>query len=448
MRTRARPFGEEPRGPALTLLLALWVVLLFDPQWWLAAHGLSPALKIPVALFAALLASLAFGIPGVPSWKRRWQWYAPFLVFILVGVATLPFSMNNGYARQALLQSLLYWALIVGTVPLIDSSRRAEFLLRMYGLQFLWWAFWGARTGQVGWHHAFANYDGFGAFAVGGLGMCYFLAIAADRPWFKRTMYLSAALCVMGVVATFARGAFLAAIALFLVIWARSPRKGRTFVAGAVGAVIVTVAATALHPENSFWAEIKSVFEEGTSEGTGEDRWELWMAAVAVWKENPILGTGPRNWGVFAAQFFEPGEIGGMYSHNPGMLYDRSLHSLYFTTLAELGVAGCLALIWILVDFWRRNAALRTPEAEERWRRIGGRMRLRPLALGLEACMVAFLVTAAFYALSGIHWLYTLLALNLMLHSLTLGGTIRSRASLRREQRRRELADATPLPRF
>lgn len=441
----ARMFGEQPRGPALTLLLALWVVLLFDPQWYLAAYGISPALKIPVLLFAALLASLAFGIPSVPAWRRRWTWYAPYLMYILIGVVMVPFCLNNGYARQALLQSWLYWALIVGTIPLIDSARRAEWLLVVYGLQFFWWSLWGARTGQVGWHHAFANFDGYGAFAVGGLGMCYFLGGAAHQRWFRRTMYVTAALCVMGVVATFARGAFLAACALFFVIFARSPRKGRTLAAGVVAMVIITVAASVLHPENSFWAEIKSVFEEGTSEGTGEDRWELWMAAVEVWKQNPILGTGPRNWGVYAASYFEPGDIGGMYENNPGMLYDRSLHSFYFTTLAELGVAGCIAVLWILVDFWRRNAALRSAEAERRWAEMGGRMKLRPVAIGLEACMVAFLVTAAFYALSGIHWLYTLLALNLMLHSLTVGGRRKVDGS-GRAKRRQVLAAATPLP--
>jgi hypothetical protein len=130
---------------------------------------------------------------------------------------------------------------------------------------------------------------------------------------------------------------------------------------------------------------------------------------------------GPRNFGVFGAQFFEPGDLGGMYENNPNVLYNRALHSFYFETLSEMGIVGVFALCWMLVDFWRRNAFLRTARAEQRWIERGGRMRLRYLALGLEACMVAFLVTAALYALSAMHWFWTLLALNLLLHALVKG---------------------------
>jgi hypothetical protein len=52
-------------------------------------------------------------------------------------------------------------------------------------------------------------------------------------------------------------------------------------------------------------------------------------------------------------------------------------------------------------------------------------------------------VTAAFYALSGIHWFYTLLGLNLMLHSLTTGGLSMKPSGPNR--RRMALAGPTPL---
>lgn len=409
--------AREPRltGPQ-KLLAGLWILILFDPQWLLAAYGLSPALKLPVLLFALLLLTLILGVPVTRAWSKRWIWFAPFLAYIACGAVTLPWAGNNGYARQALQLLLLYWTLIVATVALTDSVKRIEQLLYLYGFQFLWWGLWASMTGLVYWHFALNNYDGYGAFAVGGLGICYFLAMATTDARFRKLMYFTAALCALGVVASFARGAFLAAAALFVVIWLRSPKKGSTLVFAVVGAVVVIFAAEKLHPENSFWAEIMSTFEEGTDEGTGEDRWELWMAALEVYKQNPVFGVGPRNFGVFASEYFKPGDIGGMYANNPRILYDRSVHSLYFTTLAELGTMGMLALIWIVVDFWRRNRALRTEAAQRAWSAMGGKFMLKPVALGLEASMVAFLTTAAIYPMAGIHWFYTMLAVNLILH--------------------------------
>jgi hypothetical protein len=117
-----------------------------------------------------------------------------------------------------------------------------------------------------------------------------------------------------------------------------------------------------------------------------------------------------------------------------------SLHNLYVTTLSELGIVGCVALIWILVDFWRRNAALRSDAAERRWHELGGRLKLHPVALGLEAAMVAFLVNALFYSMMGLHWFYTMLAVNLLLHAIA----VRQPPPLRSRRRRGQARGPMP----
>jgi O-antigen ligase len=243
------------------------------------------------------------------------------------------------------------------------------------------------------------------------------------------------ALCTLGVVASFARGAFLALGFVFLTVWLRSKQKVRTLLAGVVIGLIVLVASSVLFDEGVFWAEIMSVFEEGTTEGTGEDRWILWGAAWRVFLEKPVFGAGPGHWGVDAAGLFQPGELGGMYS-NPGAFYDRSLHNLYMTTLSELGIVGSIALVWIVVSYFRRNAALRSEAAERVWASLGGRLKLRPLSFGLDAAMVAFLVNAAIYHMTDTHWLFTMLALNLMLHTLS-ASPIEPRLSSKRSHRQR-----------
>lgn len=429
----------EPLGLGLMLVAALWFAVLFDPHWLLASRGVGFLLKVPVLLFGCLLLTLMVEVPGSPAKSRRWQWYAPFAMYLMVGVIAMPFAPNIGIAKDAIQQELLWWTLIVGTVAFVDSARRAELLVTVYGLQFLWWALWGARTGQVVWHSTLSNFDGFGAFNVGGLGICYFLALATEKRWLRWLMYATAALCALGVVASFARGAFLATVLVFFAIWLRSPHKGRTFAAGVAAALIVVIAANVLH-DGAFWAEIMSSFHEGTTEGTGEDRMILWSAAWRVFLERPIFGAGPSNWGALASEIIRPGELKGVYA-NPGSLYDMSLHSLYMTTLSELGILGSFALLWILVDFWKRVRALRTEAAARRWKELGGRLKLRPISYGMEAAMVAFLANASLYSMMGLHWFYTMLAVNLVLHSVV----VRNRPRMPKQRYRRGVS-SSPAP--
>lgn len=413
----AHPVAKSERmtGPLL-LLMSLWVVLLFDPQWLLASRGLAPALRITTLLMGALLLTLALGVPSNPAWQRRWTWFPPFFAFIFAIMPSYFVAVNTGWVRRGLKETLLFWLFAVGTVALIATAKRAEQLLRLYGYQFLWWVAWGGTKALVDWHHALDNNDAYGAFMVGGVSICFFLGMAAPKgTGFRKLMFLTAFACVMGVVASYARGAFLSTVAVYGLMWLRSPRKLMTLGAGVGMALVVVIAAVTLFPADFFYNEIVSAFAEGTEEGTGNDRWVLWNVAIRVWTEHPIFGVGAGNVGAYASGLYQPGELGGDYSMNPGSLYGRSLHNVYFTILSEQGLVGVLVFGWIVVDFWRRNAQLRSEAGRLAWQRLGGTYDARNVALGLELGMLAFWLTAFFYPMLEIHWFYTMLVLNLLL---------------------------------
>jgi hypothetical protein len=100
------------------------------------------------------------------------------------------------------------------------------------------------------------------------------------------------------------------------------------------------------------------------------------------------------------------------------MLWGKSAHNSFVSTLADNGITGFAALLWVLFDFRAKNLKLRTEASVRRWAELGGRFDLRNLALALEAGMVAWVCAALLYSLGGTHWLYTLLAMNLTLHAL------------------------------
>jgi O-antigen ligase len=99
-------------------------------------------------------------------------------------------------------------------------------------------------------------------------------------------------------------------------------------------------------------------------------------------------------------------------------MWQRSLHNVYMQTLVEFGIVGTVALALMLIDFWKRNAALRSERFIAAWRQADPRgLDLRAISLALEAAMVAFLITGFFYDQLYVHWLYSLLIINAVLHA-------------------------------
>jgi hypothetical protein len=92
-------------------------------------------------------------------------------------------------------------------------------------------------------------------------------------------------------------------------------------------------------------------------------RSQLWRAAVRLWRERPLLGVGPDNFRRRYEAVLSPSPTGQAYS-------DTRLHanSLYFETLADLGLSGIAALAAIGVALL---GALREHFAARRLAAIG-----------------------------------------------------------------------------
>jgi len=77
-------------------------------------------------------------------------------------------------------------------------------------------------------------------------------------------------------------------------------------------------------------------------------RASLWRAAIALWRERPLLGVGPDNFRRRYEALLSPSPTGAPYT-------DTRIHanSLYFETLADLGLAGLASLGAIAVALLR-----------------------------------------------------------------------------------------------
>ncbi len=432
--TRAR---REPTPPAVKYMYVVWAIVLFDPHRLLASVGPGIFARTMTFTFMALLVMIALEAPAALS-SRRGVWIVfPLMgAFIANALVSSFFALNRGTAWENTQPFIIYYVLGVATFFFIKNARQLLPIIYMLCFyQFLWWEMNARASGVVWWHPTLVNPDGYGPLMVMGMALTYFFALSTSSKTMRWIAFLLSAGAVMGVVASFARGAFVGLVTVAGIIVLRSPKKGRTIVGFAIGGVIMLITASVLYPSGDFWAEMQTIITVGNTGGTGADRWALWSMAWQEYLERPILGVGPGNFGAFAVEFFSAGDpITGQYVNNPGRQYDRQLHSLYFQILCEFGTVGIAIFAGLLFDFFRRNRRLRSPEALERWRQTGIRLDLRALSIAIETAMIATLVTGVFYAAyTYMNWWYSLLIINMTLYGLVVG---KGRSTARVRQRR------------
>lgn len=417
--TRVKPTQTQGPSEFVWLVYAAWVVMILSPHHLLASFGPASFGKIASAVLLPVLLITIMRIPSLLGSGRGWMLYPQFGLLLAVGLATLPFATNRLLGRQALQMLLVYWGVMVATTDSVRTPRQILPILAVFVWQFGWWALWSGSTGLVPWHPTLGNFDGYGGMMVAGAGACYWMGMGFKSRPRRLLAMLLAGFCVIGVIASFARGAFLALIVVAAVIWIRSPKKLLTLAAILLGTTVAVGGASMLFGGNLFWDEMRSAFTEGTSSGTGNQRWVLWTAATRVWLEHPILGVGAANFGVFASGFFMPYELEGF--ENPLALYGFNLHNAYMQVLSEFGLLGLLAFLWMHFDFFGRNRELRDPAAVALWQSRGGSQYcdLRYLSFALEAGMIASMLTNMVYAGLVEPWFYTVLAVNRAIWSVT-----------------------------
>jgi O-antigen ligase len=175
----------------------------------------------------------------------------------------------------------------------------------------------------------------------------------------------------------------MAALGLFVLL--AGPHRFRVLLC-----LLLAVAGLYLFAPATYWDEVRSIETAGETGDTGEARMYLWGMAWRMFLDHPIFGVGTRNYGIQAPYYEDVvrADLGGFHS------WGKVAHSLYFTLLAEQGIAGALMFVAVIVWCARAVAKLR-----RRGRSNPDHASCRSAALqatGLSAGIFAFLITGAF----------------------------------------------------
>lgn len=414
---------------AFSLIYIIWFLRLFKPEWILAYYvpGIGFIRTLPT-VFLLLLLFYVVIIRG----KRLRVDPGIFLFFLAIAVSTL-FSVNMGRSKQAFfgfIDTMLFVAL---NGVLIKKDEEIERIFNFYMAAMVFYFIVGiihmkegvGNGAVVPFHVALSDEDAYGPFM--GIGAQLGLMLSAKDGKTRYGYLIIGLLCVLGVIASYARGAFLCLCATSGFIWYRSKRKMLLVGIGAVFAIFLVIGASLFFNGGQYWEEIVSV-QHSLGDEASEGRHFLFRKAVQIFSDNlhnTLIGVGPFNYGhalVNLTSHQEAGERGV----EVGQLYGRDTHNIYLQMLAELGSFGLIAFAIMIIIFWRKNNAV-----QRNYRRALGRSRLRQegdetrfsrdrkynyYALALQSAMVIFLLNGLFYNILYYHWLWDLLILNALIY--------------------------------
>lgn len=189
--------------------------------------------------------------------------------------------------------------------------------------------------------------------------------------------------------------------------WAAVSRRQTVSAICAVALVVMGAAVVLDAPGRASdgWAEFKQSGGPGKGaerlgSAAGQNRYQLWSAAVKENATRPLSGTGS---GTFEYWWARSGDV-------PEIV--RDTHSLYLQTLGELGIIGLLLLVSFMLAVLAgggRAALLAEPR------------RRAPLAAALAGC-VAFFITATFDWM----WQLPVLPVSMLILAAALVGATRS----------------------
>ena len=317
-----------------------------------------------------------------------------FLGFLGLMVVHGPIAVNNYWTLMVFITMAINFIVFLSLTLFVDNQEKYEKLIRVWlGIHVLL-AVIGAVKGSG---------RGIGGFLGDENDFCMTMNMIIPFPFFlamyergrKRLFYMGLTVMFLFVIImTQSRGGFVGLIATFIYCWLRTKKKVLTALV-----IILLAGFVVLVAPSSYWSEVRSIREEGTSKGTGAERVYTWGIGWHMFLDHPIMGVGQGNFPyVFKKYEFEVTRSDEPFRGRS--VAGRAAHSIYFTLLPELGLIGSMLFLGMVVisikdlNFIKKSLIPKTKQKGKI-----SESRCYPLALALEGSMIAYLVSGAFISI-------------------------------------------------
>lgn len=339
-------------------------------------------LRLPAMVISALGLALILSSRKIDFSDKQTRLFVVLLALMALHV---PLAVNNYRALMGLKNMLITFILYLGIVMSIDTVPKfRKFITLWLGVHLLLALNGIAKHGR-GVGGFLCDENDFAMTLNMIVPFSFFLAQGEQRSA-KKHLYLGlTGLFVLANIFTFSRGGFVGLLAVALCCWLRSPKKLRS--AAVIAALGLLVS---LYGREGYRERIESIWEEGASAGTGEDRMYMWKFGWKMFLDNPVIGVGQDNFQVRFGDYEGEERLYGVTR------VWRVAHSLYFTLLPELGLVGGFIFFRMLYWIWKDLVGIRrsTPQRFKEAQNMAPT--ILPYAHAIEVSLIGFLVSSIF----------------------------------------------------
>jgi probable O-glycosylation ligase (exosortase A-associated) len=304
---------------------------------------LDATILLLAAFMAVFTVGTVFALDPTAAWPKWWETTKAFL-FFFVTAALLTNRVRVHALVWVMVISIGFYGIKGGIFSLMTGGN---------------YRIWGPPSTMIGDNNHIA------CALVVLLPMMNYLALQSERQLVRIGTRVAMGLCVLAVLTSYSRGAFLALGAMVIFVWLHSQHK---LITGVVLALLLGVAINFMPQQ---WVDRISTIETYQEDHSATGRIDIWRAAAKIALARPLTGGG----------FMAPHNQEIVSRYDPGT-EARAVHSIWFEVLGETGFVGFGLWFAILVlAFVNCRAILRRTRAvpELKWANDLSRMLLASL---------------------------------------------------------------------
>lgn len=396
--------------------LALLLFPIFD-------YG-RPANPLYIPMVTSIGLFLAWLIYPTKKWNVQIKC---LLILLVVMVLDVVLATNTFAAYGTTVTMGITWLCVcIPLIHFVDSPRKVKIFINTLIGVFLYigiYAIFHAGYGPGGSEGA-QDENYVSAMMSIAIPLAYFSIPAAETKLGK--VFFMAAIGIFGVavIISFSRGGFLGMAGALLYCILNSPKKWQALI---ILTLMAVLAGAVAGPE--YWEEMGTITD--TKESTADLRIEFWTIAWRMFLANPVTGVGPGNyrWNVGDYQSAEQLEKFGHPLTNSVVV-----HSTYFEILAELGLAGSVLFLILLLKSSQQllqvsldkryeipHVETSAPSANsETLRVIRSVQQMRFFSRAIMGSLIGFVIPAAFISFTYFSHFWLLTALAVACHDVAL----------------------------